>query len=206
MQRNYQRVSGTILIALTLFAAIVFSLDVNEVEVKAELTAKAPKEAISTISRETPTLEPEPEPEPEVEEVYVAASYTEPKQAPVYAPPTTSTPTYTQPTGGREADIAAIARTLSGECWEHNTTDKRSVAEVILNRVSKGYGSNVTEVVSAPNQFMGYYNQSRPTSDNDWEIATQVVEEWYANDQQAFSNYLYFGADGKDGNTFRESY
>ena len=125
-------------------------------------------------------------------------SYSAPQSSASYAPPANLT--------GKEADIAAIARTLSGECWEHNTADKRGVAEVILNRVSKGYGSTVTDVVTAPNQFMGYYNQSRPTSEDDWAVATQVVEDWYANDQQAFSNYLYFGADGGYGNNFRETY
>ena len=145
-------------------------------------------------------IEPEVEPQEPIEQevVYQATNTT--------TPTTPTTPTQAPPDiTGIDADIAAIARTLSGECYDHNTTDKRGVAEVILNRASKGYGT-VTDVVTAPNQFMGYYNQSRNISDSDWEIATQAVNDWYANDCQAMSDYLYFGSGGGDSNVFRESY
>lgn len=69
-------------------------------------------------------------------------------------------------------DVEAIARTLSGECYDDKLEDKRLVAEVILNRVSDGqWGDTVIEVVTAKNQFHGYWNPGRDISDTDREIA-----------------------------------
>lgn len=83
--------------------------------------------------------------------------------------------------------------TLAGECYEDKEQDKRLVCEVILNRVSAGNfgGDTVLEVVSAPNQFDGYWRQSRPVSENDYEIAEQVLSDWYAIGCQPLSDYLF---------------
>lgn len=86
-------------------------------------------------------------------------------------------------------------------------TDKRLVCEVILNRVSaEGFGDTVVDVVSAPNQFNGYWNQSRPVSENDYAVAEQALKDWYENDCEALSDYLFFNAgDGRE-NSFRKEF
>lgn len=104
-------------------------------------------------------------------------------------------------------DVEAIARTLSGECYEDKPQDKRLVAEVILNRVSDGrWGETVIEVITAKSQFHGYWRQSRDISDNDREIATQALRDWYANDCAALSEYLFFEAGPNRENIFRNTY
>lgn len=104
-------------------------------------------------------------------------------------------------------DVEAIARTLSGECYEDKPHDKRLVAEVILNRVTDGHwGDTVIEVVTAKNQFHGYWRPSRDITDSDREIAIQALCDWYSNDQQALSEYLYFEAGPNRENVFRKNY
>lgn len=106
-----------------------------------------------------------------------------------------------------EEEVEAIARTLSGECYEDKPHDKRLVAEVILNRTSDGrWGNTVTEVVTAKSQFHGYWKPSRDISGNDREIATTALCDWYANDQQALSDYLFFEAGPNRENIFRQTY
>ena len=79
--------------------------------------------------------------------------------APLSPVPTPETAPWT------EEDVLAIARTLSGECYEDKTQDKRLVAEVIVNRVSAGhFGDTVIDVVTSPYQFVGYWNPSREIS------------------------------------------
>lgn len=104
-------------------------------------------------------------------------------------------------------ELDALALTLSGECYDHKAEDKRRVCEVILNRVSAGnFGSSVLEVVSAENQFNGYWTQSRPVSLNDYEIAEQALRDWYGNGREALSEYLFFSAGDNFENQFREEY
>ena len=104
-------------------------------------------------------------------------------------------------------DIEAIARTLSGECYEDKMGDKRLVAEVILNRVSDGrWGDTVIEVVTAKSQFHGYWNPGRDVSDTDREIATQALRDWYANNCAALSEYLFFEAGPNRENVFRTTF
>lgn len=103
--------------------------------------------------------------------------------------------------------MEAIARVLSGECYDDKPNDKRLVAEVILNRASDGYwGSTVIEVVTAKGQFHGYWNPSRSITDNDREIATQTLQDWYNNDCAALSEYLFFEAGPNRENVFRSTY
>lgn len=105
-----------------------------------------------------------------------------------------------------ESDVLALSKVLAGECYDFNELDKIRVCEVILNRVSKGYGANINEVVTAPNQFIGYYKQSRPISQNDIDVATSVLDKWHKNEQKPLSNYLYFTAGDNGNNVFREKY
>lgn len=107
-----------------------------------------------------------------------------------------------------EEDIEAIVLTLAGECYEDKTQDKRLVCEVILNRVSAGNfgGDTVLEVVSSPNQFNGYWLQSRPVSENDYAVAEQALSDWYAGGCQPLSELLYFEAGENRENVFRSEY
>ena len=104
-----------------------------------------------------------------------------------------------------DEELSLMARTLSGECYEDKELDKRRVCEVILNRVSDGrFGDSICEVITAPNQFQGYWRPSRPVSENDLAVAEQTLEDWYENGCKALSPYLYFSAGGNRENTFYE--
>ncbi|MDR1539155.1 MAG: cell wall hydrolase [Clostridiales bacterium] len=121
------------------------------------------------------------------------------------APTTAPTPTPTpEPTPPPEDEVNAIARVLSGECYEGNPEDKRLVAEVIVNRASTGrFGKSIIACIEAPNQFMGYWNPSRKISENDLEIATQTLIDWYENDCKKLSDILYFSSGANRQNVFR---
>lgn len=106
-----------------------------------------------------------------------------------------------------EKDVKAIALTLAGECYDDKPRDKRLVCEVILNRVShKDFPNTIQEVVSAPNQFIGYVKQSRDITKNDIEVATQALQDWYDGGCQKLSEYLYFSAGPNRENIFRKNY
>lgn len=107
-----------------------------------------------------------------------------------------------------DEDVEAMALTLAGECYEDKEQDKRLVCEVILNRVSAGNfgGDTVLAVVSAPNQFDGYWRQSRPVSENDYAVAEQALSDWYAGGCQPLSELLYFEAGENRENVFRSEY
>lgn len=100
-----------------------------------------------------------------------------------------------------------MALTLAGECYDDKALDKQLVCEVILNRVSNGgFGDTILGVITAPHQFDGYWQQSRPVSDDDREIAAQALEDWYENDCEALSEYLFFEAGDNRENEFREEF
>mgnify|MGYP002543464733 CR=1 FL=1 len=106
-----------------------------------------------------------------------------------------------------DEEIETMVLTLAGECYDDKVQDKRLVCEVILNRVSDGrFGDSVLEVVSAPNQFAGYWEQSRPISDNDYDVASEALNDWYENDCEALSEYLFFVAGDNRENVFRSEY
>lgn len=144
----------------------------------------------ATPTHETTDLEPPP------------TQTATPTLAPVFTPEPIPTPD-----PWTAEDVEAIARVLSGECYEDKPHDKRLVAEVILNRVSnERWGDTVIEVVTQKSQFHGYWNPSRGISDNDREIAAQALRDWYANDCAALSKYLFFEAGPNRENVFRENY
>ena len=62
------------------------------------------------------------------------------------------------------------------------------------------------DVVTAPNQFDGYWTQSRDVTENDYEVAIQSLEDWYANDCEALSEYLFFEAGDNRENEFRKEF
>ena len=106
-----------------------------------------------------------------------------------------------------DEDVRDMTLTLAGECYDDKEADKRLVCEVILNRVSAGlWGDTIHDVVSSPYQFSGYWSQSRAVSASDIEIATQALADWYANDCEALSEYLYFTAGPNRENSFRAEY
>ncbi len=104
-------------------------------------------------------------------------------------------------------ELQIMALTLAGECYDDKEQDKRLVCEVILNRVSAGYfGDSIQEVITAESQFTGYWNQSRPVSDNDLLIAERTLEDWFENDCLALSEYLFFSEGDNRENTFRSQF
>lgn len=106
-----------------------------------------------------------------------------------------------------DEEVEAIVRTLVGECYDDKLEDKKKVVEVILNRVSnEKFEKTVLEVVSAKGQFAGYWNQSRPVSESDIQIAEEILDKWYANDCKALSDYLFFRAGPNRENVFRVKY
>lgn len=106
-----------------------------------------------------------------------------------------------------DEELEALVQTLRGECYDDKPDCKRKVCETICNRVSAGiFGDSIVDVVSAPYQFAGYWAPSRPASENDYEIARQVLEDWYANDCEALSEWLYFVAGENRENVFRSEY
>lgn len=121
-------------------------------------------------------------------------------------PEPTSTPEpAATPKPWTDDELKAMAQTLSGECYDDKAHDKRLVCEVILNRVGDGrFGDSIVEVITAENQFLGYWNPSRPISDNDLAIAEQTLDDWFDNDCEALSTYLYFSAGSNRENTFYE--
>ena len=106
-----------------------------------------------------------------------------------------------------DEELEALVRTIRGECYDDKPECKRKVCETICNRVSHGsFGDSIVEVVTAPNQFAGYWAPSRPATENDYEIARQTLEDWYANDCEALSEWLYFVAGENRENVFRSEY
>jgi hypothetical protein len=141
--------------------------------------------------------EPTPTPTPE-EIISIPLADTTPKAIRNEVTPTPEASRYTTD------ELAAIALTLAGECYEDKEQDKRGVCEVILNRVSDGhFGNSIIEVLTAKNQFSGYWRQSRPVSESDIRIAGETLEDWFANDCEALSEYLYFSAGTNRENIFR---
>lgn len=106
-----------------------------------------------------------------------------------------------------QEELEGIAQTLAGECYDDNEHDKRLTCEVILNRVSSnGFGDTIIAVLTAKHQFEGYWSQSRPVSENDYAVAEKALEDWYANDCQPLSEYLFFAAGANQKNEFRKEF
>lgn len=106
-----------------------------------------------------------------------------------------------------DEELEAMVLTLAGECYDDKEKDKRLVCEVILNRVSnKHFDDTIIEVITKPHQFDGYWTQSRSVSENDYEIATQTLKDWYEGGCKALSEYLYFESGDNRENEFRKEF
>jgi spore germination cell wall hydrolase CwlJ-like protein len=104
-----------------------------------------------------------------------------------------------------DAELAAIARTLSGECYDDKAEDKRLVCEVILNRASAGgFGDGVIGVVTKKKQFAGYWDPSREVSEDDLAVAKKALEEWHEGGCAALSEWLFFSRGANRENEFRK--
>lgn len=106
-----------------------------------------------------------------------------------------------------EEELYAVVLTLAGECYDDKEQDKRLVCEVILNRVSSaGFPDTIIDVLSYPNAFSGYWRQSREVTENDYEVATQALRDWYNGGCLPLSEYLFFSAGENRENVFREEF
>lgn len=109
-------------------------------------------------------------------------------------------------------DIELIARTIWGEAGGCDNMDhKAAVAWCILNRVDAGYGT-IEEVVTAPNQFMGYIHWEDECPEEYIDLAADVVERWeweHAGVEESGrvlpKDYLWFRA-YEGHNRFRNAY
>lgn len=105
-----------------------------------------------------------------------------------------------------EADVEAIAKTLWGECrGVPYTSHKAAVVWCILNRVDEGgyFGSSIIEVVTKPNQFVGY-SHDHPIDPELKAIAEDVLMRWHMEKEGKEDvgrvlpkGYCYFVGDGK---------
>lgn len=98
-------------------------------------------------------------------------------------------------------ELEAVARVLSGECYDDEIEDKQNVVWVICNRVSDGrFGDGIIDVITKPDQFMGYWAQGREVSESDYAVAEQVLNDYF-NGMEPPHDYLYFtGGTGKTNN------
>lgn len=103
-------------------------------------------------------------------------------------------------------EVVAVARVLSGECYDDELDDKRNVVWVICNRVTDGrFGDGIIGVITEPNQFMGYWAQGRGISESDMAIAEEVLAAYF-DGEEPVHDYLYFtGGTGKT-NTFSHTW
>ncbi len=136
----------------------------------------------------------------EVQETIITYHETEPFPAPTEAPEEPVLP-YTP------EEVHALALTLSGECYDNQEQDKRNVAWVICNRVTDGrFGEGIVGVVSSTEhavQFAGYWVQGRSISENDIEIAGEVLAAYYAG-EEPIHDYLHFTGGTGQTNNFRK--
>jgi len=103
-------------------------------------------------------------------------------------------------------EVELVAKTLRGECFDEQHDDKREVVKVICNRVSHGeFGDSIEAVITAPRQFQGYRTGNIPTA-NDYEIAREVLAEWYEGGCRPMGEYLFFSSGNGHKNVFRENY
>ena len=119
--------------------------------------------------------------------------------------PATEKVTATRPdTALDPAEIELIARTIWGEAeGVADQTEQAAVAWCILNRVDAS-GQTIERVVTAPNQFLGYYRVKGEVPDRFWRLACDVLNRWNAEKRGTKNvgrvlpaDYLYFIGDGE---------
>ena len=109
----------------------------------------------------------------------------------------------------RNTDAEYIAKTIWGEARGCSPTEQAKVVWCILNRVDDGrFGNNIIEVITAPNQFIGY-SPSHPVTDEHYQIAVDTIDKWQREKageeivRELAKDKLYFSSDGKGNNIFR---
>ena len=84
--------------------------------------------------------------------------------------------------------------------------DLRTYAWAIMFRVSNsGYPNSVQEVVSQPNQFMGF-SDSNPVVTAKYRVAYEVVKDFYAGNWPTTDKFVYAEWDAKGKIILRDTY
>ena len=75
-------------------------------------------------------------------------------------------------------------------------------------KLKEKFGNNIIEVITAPNQFIGY-SPSHPVTDEHYKIAVDTIDKWQKEKageeivRELAKDKLYFSSDGKGNNIFR---
>ena len=109
-----------------------------------------------------------------------------------------------------EYDAQLIAKTLYGEYRGPDKLQQAAVAWCILNRTDH-YGESVEDIVTAPNQFMGY-SKHNPVDEELYATAVDVLRR-HALEKAGMEEvgrilpkeYMWFAGDGQK-NHFRNKY
>ncbi|MGE4353957.1 MAG: hypothetical protein AB7D36_07730 [Oscillospiraceae bacterium] len=121
---------------------------------------------------------------------------------------------YENPVTISESDAELIAKTIYGEAGACSEIEQAAVAWCILNRVdstNNGMGDSVEEVVTSPDQFLGY-SEDNPVEPELLALAKDVLER-HALEARGKTDvgrvlpttYLWFSGD-LSHNYFRDSY
>lgn len=102
-----------------------------------------------------------------------------------------------------EKEVALLGRAIWGEAeGVHDKAEQAAVAWCILNRVS-ATGQNIEEVVTSPNQFVGFYRVDGEVPEEFLDLAADVLSRWNLEKQGVEdvgrvlpADYFYFVGDG----------
>lgn len=130
---------------------------------------------------------------------------------PITTPLPTSSPIPPEVQYYTEDEVIMVAKVLYDECRGVNSdTEKACVVWTICNRVDAGYGSTITEVVTAKNQFA--YRRNAPVLDELYALAEDVLVRWNSERNGALNvgrvlpeDYMWYSGDGQR-NYFRNHY
>lgn len=153
--------------------------------------------------------------QPDKEEAETFMTCTEPESYPVYQAYLETVPQTTERERFEGAldpeEIELIARTIWGEAeGVTSRAEQAAVAWCILNRVDES-GKTIEEVVTAPNQFHGYYRVKGEVPESFRYLAADVMNRWNAEKNGRTdvgrvlpADYLYFIGDGSRNHFTKE--
>ena len=108
------------------------------------------------------------------------------------------------------SEVEMLAKMVYGEARGCSRLHQSAVVWCVLNRVDDGYGS-ISEVILAPNQFVGY-NSNLPVTDDIKALVEDVLIRWQMEKKCCGDigrtlppEYRWFYGDGKV-NYFRDAY
>ena len=106
-----------------------------------------------------------------------------------------------------EREARLIAQAMDGiKTITEREDDLRTYAWNILFRMSDpGYPASVEEVVSQPNQYMGF-SENNPVVTNKYRVAMETVEDFYAGNWPTTGKFLYAEWDSKGKVILRDTY